>query len=204
VSVRDGLKASARGVALVVMLPAMVSFAIRSRLIGRPRALEGTVQWLALLPGVWGQYLRRAFLSRAIEACAPSATVCFGVLFSHPGARVDADAYVGPYSVLGWTHIGPGALLGTGVLVPSGRHTHGTADPDTPPRDQPGTLRLIRIGDGAWIGNGAVVMADVGRHAIVGAGAVVTRPIPDGVVAAGVPARVIRPRGVEDLAIAPK
>jgi acetyltransferase-like isoleucine patch superfamily enzyme len=37
-------------------------------------------------------------------------------------------------------------------------------------------------------------MADVGRNAVIGAGAVVTSPIPDNVVAAGVPARVIRDR----------
>jgi acetyltransferase-like isoleucine patch superfamily enzyme len=37
-------------------------------------------------------------------------------------------------------------------------------------------------------------MADVGRESVVGAGAVVTRPIPDRVMAAGVPARVRRRR----------
>jgi acetyltransferase-like isoleucine patch superfamily enzyme len=37
-------------------------------------------------------------------------------------------------------------------------------------------------------------MADVGRDTIVGAGAVVTKPLPDEVIAAGVPARVIRSR----------
>ena len=37
-------------------------------------------------------------------------------------------------------------------------------------------------------------MADVGRDTIVGAGAVVTKPLPDRVIAAGVPARVLRGR----------
>jgi acetyltransferase-like isoleucine patch superfamily enzyme len=37
-------------------------------------------------------------------------------------------------------------------------------------------------------------MADVGRGTVVGAGAVVVKPVPDEVIAAGVPARVIRPR----------
>jgi acetyltransferase-like isoleucine patch superfamily enzyme len=47
---------------------------------------------------------------------------------------------------------------------------------------------------GAWIGSPAVVLAAVGRHAVIGAGAVVTKPIPDFAVAAGVPAVTIRDR----------
>jgi acetyltransferase-like isoleucine patch superfamily enzyme len=37
-------------------------------------------------------------------------------------------------------------------------------------------------------------MADVGANCVVGAGAIVTRPLPDGVVAVGAPARVIQQR----------
>jgi len=51
----------------------------------------------------------------------------------------------------------------------------------------------IRIEDGAWIGAGAIILAGVtvGRKAIVGAGAVVTRDIPPYAIAAGNPAKVI-------------
>ena len=52
----------------------------------------------------------------------------------------------------------------------------------------------MRIGEGTWVGSAAVVLADVGRHCVIGAGAVVTVPIPDYAIAAGVPARVIRSR----------
>ena len=45
-----------------------------------------------------------------------------------------------------------------------------------------------------WIGSAAVVMADVGADTIVGAGSVVTTPLPPSVMAAGVPARVIKDR----------
>jgi acetyltransferase-like isoleucine patch superfamily enzyme len=80
------------------------------------------------------------------------------------------------------------------VHIPSGAITHGIDDVTVPIRDQPGVQRMVRIGAGAWLGSAAVVMADVGRNTIVGAGSVVTRPLGDGVVAAGVPARVIRLR----------
>jgi acetyltransferase-like isoleucine patch superfamily enzyme len=87
-------------------------------------------------------------------------------------------------------------LLAAGVHVPSGGRTHGSDDLSLPIREQVGTLRLVRIGQGAWIGSGAVVMADVGADTIVGAGAVVTTALPARVVAGGVPARVLRSRAV--------
>jgi maltose O-acetyltransferase len=54
--------------------------------------------------------------------------------------------------------------------------------------------KAIEIGDGAWIGGGAILCPGVkiGRRAVVGAGSVVTRDIPDDVFAAGNPCRVIR------------
>jgi maltose O-acetyltransferase len=52
----------------------------------------------------------------------------------------------------------------------------------------------ITIGDNVWLGGGVIVCPGVtiGEDTVVGAGAVVTRDLPTGVVATGVPARVIR------------
>ena len=56
------------------------------------------------------------------------------------------------------------------------------------------TCKPIVIRKGAWIGVNVVVLAgtEIGRYAIVGAGAVVTKDIPDYAVAVGNPAKVIR------------
>lgn len=55
----------------------------------------------------------------------------------------------------------------------------------------------IVVGDDVWLGYGVVVLDGVriGDHAVVGAGAVVSHDIPEGAIAVGVPARVVRYRG---------
>lgn len=52
----------------------------------------------------------------------------------------------------------------------------------------------VEIGDDVWIGGGALVLPGVriGSRAVIGAGSVVTRDVPEGVFAAGNPCRVIR------------
>jgi acetyltransferase-like isoleucine patch superfamily enzyme len=192
-SARERLKWLARALATVAILPALASYLLRARVMGRDRALEGSTQALSLLPGLAGQYLRRAFLTRTLALCDSTATIEFGTIFSQTGARIGPRAYVGPRCHIGLADIGPDTLLAAGVQVPSGRHTH-CVEPLLAIRDQPFSRSVVRIGAGSWIGAAAIVMADVGKDAIVGAGSVVTHLVPDRVVAAGVPARVIRHR----------
>ena len=153
----------ARALALLAVLPALGSFHLRAALMGRDRALEGSTQWLGLIPGVLGEYLRRAFLAQTLAECAPTATIGFGVLFSRAGARIGEQVYIGPRCHIGLAHIGRDVLLAAGVHVPSGARTHGTGRRSHRRfRDQETTYSVVRIGEGTWVGSAAVVMADVG------------------------------------------
>jgi acetyltransferase-like isoleucine patch superfamily enzyme len=60
--------------------------------------------------------------------------------------------------------------------------------------EQPGEYRTVRIGDDTWFGAGAVVTDDVGRGAIVAAGAVVVSPVADYAIVGGNPAKLIAER----------
>ena len=188
------LKSLARGLATVTVSPLLLSYLLRGALLGKNRALEGSTQTLSLIPGVLGDYLRGAFLSHTLAKCDPSVTVQFGTIFSQCGARLGANVYIGPRCHIGLVDIERDVLLAAGVHVPSGAATHGTDAIDLPIRDQPGTPMIVRIGEGTWVASAAIVLADVGRHSVIGAGAVVTTPIPDYAIAVGVPARVVRDR----------
>jgi acetyltransferase-like isoleucine patch superfamily enzyme len=73
--------------------------------------------------------------------------------------------------------------------------SHGTA-PNQSMSKQPGVLEPVTIGEECWLGAAVIVLPGVtiGRGTIVAAGAVVSRDLPENVVAAGVPARVMRAR----------
>ncbi len=191
---RRQLKALALAAATMLVAPELWSFKLRARWLGRDRALESSSQLLALVPGLLGQYLRRAFFIRTLAFCHPSVAVECGTFLTKAGCRLEENVYIGPKCQLGLVHVERDALLAAGVHVPSGAQTHGFDDPAVTIREQPGEQKMVRIGAGCWIGSGAIIMADVGRNSVIGAGAVVSRELPDWIVAVGAPARVIRDR----------
>jgi virginiamycin A acetyltransferase len=193
-ALKRAVKAAARFAALVGVSPVLASYWLNALMLGRGRALESRSQVLSLWPGLTGQYLRRAFLQQVLARCHHSATVEFGTFFSQPGAMLDENVYVGPRCGLGLVHLERDVLLAANVQIPSGGKTHYFDDPTRPIREQGGERRMVTIGAGAWIGTGAIVLADVGKGTVVAAGSVVTKPLPDNVIAAGVPAKVIRGR----------
>src|SRR5687768_16673226 len=83
--VKGAAKAAVRLVALVAVLPVLLAFWLTAAVLGRNRALESASQLLSLIPGLTGQYLRRAFLGRVLARCHHSALVEFGTLFSQAG-----------------------------------------------------------------------------------------------------------------------
>jgi len=195
---KDLLKRAAFGMATIAATPSLLSFYVRALMVGRDRALEGSTQALGLVPGIVGQYLRRAFLARTLASCHWTTTVEFGTLFSSASARLDERVYVGPRCHLGFVHLERDVLVGAGVHIPSGAATHGIEEVSRPIRDQERPKALVTIGAGTWIGSGAIVMADIGHDSVIGAGSVVTAAVPPLVVAVGVPARVVRERGSID------
>lgn len=191
---KETAKALAEGVALLVVLPALAMYFASRPLLG-DQAFAGWSQTLSLFPGTVGAYLRRAFYRRTVSRCEPGCHVSFGTTFSHPGVELGRNVYVGNYCSLGDVALGDDVLIASHVSIINGGRQHGIDRLGLPVREQPGAWPRVTIGRDSWIGERAVVMADIGAHCVIGAGAVVTRPIPDFAVAAGCPAKIIRYRG---------
>ncbi len=96
--------------------------------------------------------------------------------------------------------IGADVLIAAYCYLVGGDHDFG--DASRPVLEQARRSAGIRIGPGAWLGAGAVVLdgVAVGDHAIVGAGAVVRSDVPERATAVGIPARVVTTRAVAESA----
>ena len=126
--------------------------------------------------------------------CATDCRIGFGSLFSQADTEIGARVYIGPQCNIGSCVIGDDSLIASGVHIMSGRAQHGFEDIDAPIQQQQGVYQKIIVGEDTWIGNGALVMANVGNKCIVGAGSVVTKNFPDYSIIAGNPAQLIKTR----------
>lgn len=188
---RDAIKSLANALAVAAMLPAAAAYWLAAAVIGRRRAFPGWSQGMSLLPGLCGAYLRRAFYRLVLPRCGNGSVISFGTIFSHPTAQLGSNVYVGPFGCLGDVTLEDDVLVGSHVSITNGSRQHGIERLDVPVREQPGLWPRVTIGRDTWIGDRAIVMASVGAHCVVGAGAVVTRPLPDFAIVVGSPARII-------------
>ena len=181
-------------VCCVLASPIIVSYRLLALVVDRDGLTASYSQLLSLFPGKLGDYLRKAALGFMLARCDRDCLVSFGVLLSHWDTEIEAGVYIGPQSNIGKCRIEKNCILGSGVHVMSGRRQHDFSALETPIRAQGGHFEKISIGEDSWIGNGALILAHVGKKCVVGAGAVVIEDVEDGSVVAGNPARRIKMR----------
>jgi len=137
--------------------------------------------------------------NRVREALARRLSLEWAVVV-HPTAWVHGTVRIGEGTVVfAGAAVQPDTVIGRHAIV----NTGATVDHDCRIGDfahiAPGASLAggVEVGEGAFVGIGssAIPGVRIGRWTTVGAGAAVVRDLPDGVVAAGVPARVLREGG---------
>jgi acetyltransferase-like isoleucine patch superfamily enzyme len=137
------------------------------------------------------------------------------------GARIDASASIGPRVNMRFPEnvsVGAGSKLGGRVFIDSwGEVSIGSNvilggdidllstqhDVDHP--GLKGEMRTVTIGDYAWLPIKIIVLpgVNIGHHAVIGTGSVVSRDVPAYGVAVGNPARVVKERARIDYTYVP-
>lgn len=187
------LKGIADLVALGLAAPLAAVYGVVARFFPdrRETAFQACSQFVSLWPGPPGDFLRRAFYRLTLAGAAADCSIQFGTILATPEVDIGRGVYIGVNCNIAHCRIGEDTLIGSHVMILGGKSQHHFGRLDIPIRHQGGTHRALAIGRDVWIGNGAIVLDDVGDHAIVAAGAVVTKAVADMAIVGGNPARVI-------------
>lgn len=147
---------------------------------------------LALVPGKFGSYLRVAYYRLTLTRCSTRGYIGFGTFIAHPETELGTGYYIGAYTIIGTANIGNHATIASHVSILSGKNQHGYKEIGRPIQEQPGVFKKITVGDNCWIGNGAVVMEDLGIQNVVAAGSVVAHKTGNYEILSGNPAKVVK------------
>ncbi len=149
-------------------------------------------QTLALLPVVPGAFLRRGFYSLTLDECSSHCYIGFGTIFSHRYTKVGKHVYIGSYAIIGSAELGEHCLIGSRVSILSGKALHVLDDDGMWTPYSAERLSQVKLARNVWIGEGAIIAADVGEGSMVGAGSVVTANVRSHVIVTGNPARFVK------------
>lgn len=139
------------------------------------------------------QKLRAFFARRFLNKCGKNVNIQKHTRFSHY-CEIGDNSGIGENSNLyGKVIIGNNVMMGTQCLIYTQNHAFDRLD--IPMKDQgPQPSKPVIIGDDVWIGGRVTILPGVhiGNGCIIGAGAVVTRDVPDYAIVGGNPAKIIR------------
>lgn len=180
--------------ASVLISPITLTYLLLNILLNSDTLFASFSQGLSLFPGKIGCYLRAGFYRFTLADCHQNTCISFLTLFSQRDTEIESGVYIGPQCNIGKSKIGKDVLLGSNVHIMSGKGQHNFSVLEVPIRDQGGTFEKVTIGEGTWVGNGALIMANVGHSCVVAAGSVVVEDICDYAIVAGNPAKIIKMR----------
>jgi virginiamycin A acetyltransferase len=186
---RRAFKAVVFAIAWLLVLPLILITWLESLVSRSELCFLFCAQLLSPAPGWPGAQLRGAFYCATLASCSWETHIGFGSMFTHRGAKLARHVSMGSYCVLGHADLGAGVMMGSRVSIPSGKRQHFGTDGQIVAEPHYDT---VTVGAGCWIGEGAILLADVGADSIVSAGAVVTKSMPGAHLIAGNPAQAVR------------
>ena len=152
------------------------------------------LQLFAMLPYVVGTIVRYEFYRFSLRRCGKNVMIGFGTVFVYRDIEIGDNVLIGMYNTIHHCDFGSYVLTADGCRFLSGSKYHNYDRTDIPMARQGGQLRRTTVEDDVWVGTNAVVMADLRRGSIVGAGSVVVDTVARNSIVGGVPAKELKRR----------
>lgn len=194
-SVLAPLKAVVKGIGwfigiAVAAVPALLS-RVEARLGKRQEIFLFWGQVFSFIPGLPGKYFRKCYYFLTLDSCTLDWEIGFLSYFTDRRVEIARRVYVGAGTVIATAVLGEGCLIGSRVSILSGKHQHHFGPDGRLTSFDAADAQQVQVGSETWIGEGAILMADVGSQCIVAAGSVVSSPVPDHCMVGGNPARFV-------------
>ena len=155
------------------------------------RIFAACTEVLSQVPTPIGTNMRRAFYFAACTDVSWEATFGLGSWLAHRDNQLGRGVTIGAYTYIGYAVVGDGVLFSARNSIVSGKYQHGRPSERSCNGPIVKANEVLHIGKNSWIGQDAILMANVGENCTIGAGSVVTRDVPDGTTVMGNPARRI-------------
>ena len=140
------------------------------------------------------RWIREAMVRAFVESCGKSPQIEHGALIS-PSVRIGNNSQIGEHARLrAHVTLGDDVLMAPHVEIITENHEF--RDPHRPIRLQGTVPGPVTIGNDVWIGTRVIILPNVtvGDHAILAAGAVVTKDVPPYAIVGGCPAKILKYR----------
>lgn len=181
-------------IVFVMVLPAGLLSRLFHRGLKTHLVYDFFSQSFSLVPGLPGTYVRACFYKQTLRESYMDLDIGFGSFISKADSRIGRGVLVTGHSTIGHADVGDHAVIANYVSVLSGRYQHNFTDTSKSILEGSDEFSKVIIGEHAFVGEHCVVMANVGKYSIVGAGSVVVKDLPEFVVAVGSPAKVVKER----------
>lgn len=187
------VKFSLTVLSLILMSPfALVSWIEKQVLSGSETIFGICTNIVAVFPGIPGAFLRRAFYIMTLDKCSFHCHIGFGTIISHRSTIIRDHVYIGSYALIGDSDLGEHSLIGSRASILSGEALHELDENGKWTPYSSDMLAKVHVSKNVWIGEGAIVSADIGESCMVGSGAVVSSAIKPYIMVAGNPARFVK------------
>jgi virginiamycin A acetyltransferase len=146
---------------------------------------------LSVFPTFVGEFLRLSYYCSCCSGVSPDVCFMLGSVLAHREVVIGSGTVIGYYSIIGKAEIGENVLIAPHVSVLSGKYQQGQPSDRREGKFGEGYYQTVHIGRNSWIGQCAIIMAEVGENCTVGSGSVVCKKVEDNTTVMGNPARKV-------------